>query len=88
MNHLIVRHKVADFPVWKSGYDAHLPARKQAGLKELKLLHVAADPNDVVLLFEVADVIMAKAFCESADLRAAMEAFGVVGPPEITFLTD
>jgi hypothetical protein len=40
MNYVLVRHKVADFSKkWKPVYDAYLPARQKAGLKEEHLLH-------------------------------------------------
>ena len=67
-NYLLVRHKVADFVVWKPGYDAHLPKRTEAGLTEKYLLKGADDPNEVVALFEAADLGRAKVFAESADL--------------------
>ena len=88
MNHLFVRHRVADFPKWKAGYDSHLPVRDEVGLKEIKLLQNVDDANDVTLLFEVADLAKARAFSSSDDLRNKMEEVGVVGPPEILFLTD
>lgn len=88
MNYLLIHHKVADFAHWKGAYDSHLSARQQAGLTEIKLLHHINDANDVVVLFEAADVTRAKAFSESDDLRAKMQEAGVVGLPEILFLTD
>ena len=88
MNYVLVRHKVADFAEWKAGYDSHLPVRDEVRLKEIKLLQNAEDANEVVVLFEAADVARAKAFCASDDLRNKMKEVGVVGPPEILFLTD
>jgi hypothetical protein len=68
VNYLLIRHKVADFESWKSGYDAHLVARQQAGLTEKHLLRNIEDRNEVLLLFEVANLDAAKRF---ADLRFA-----------------
>jgi hypothetical protein len=85
-SHLLIRHKVKDFPVWKEGYDAHLPKRAEAGLTEKYLLRGDSDPNEVILLFEVQDPSRAKAFCESADLRERMQKLGVVGQPDLYFL--
>ena len=48
MPHLLVRHKVSDFSKWKSAYDAHSPARKEAGLKEEHLRRNMDDPNEVI----------------------------------------
>jgi hypothetical protein len=73
MPYVLVRHKVSDFSKWKPAYDAHLPARQKAGLKEEHLLRNTDDPNEVVLLFEAKDIQKAKEFASSADLREAMQ---------------
>ena len=86
MPHLLVRHKVSDFSKWKSAYDNHSPARKEAGLKEEHLLRNLDDPNEVTLLFEVKDLKRAKEFGASANLRQAMQDAGVVDKPDIYFL--
>ena len=88
MNYVMVHHRVQDFGKWKVLYDAHLPARQQAGVKEVHLWHDADDPNDVTLLFEVSDLPRAKAFTESGDLREAMTKAGVIGKPETAYLKD
>lgn len=86
MNYLLIRHRVADFSRWKAAYDDHSGAREQAGLKEQELLHDIKDPNQVVLLFEVADIQKAQNFAESSDLREVMRAAGVTDKPDIYFL--
>lgn len=87
MNYILVHHTVSDFTKWKAGYDSHLPARTEAGVKEVKVLQGNDNPNEVVALFEVEDVAKAKAFISSDELRTAMREFGVVSTPEFTFLT-
>jgi hypothetical protein len=79
-------HKVADFSKWKPAYDAHLPARQKAGLKEAHLLRNTNDPNEVILLFEAADLQKAKEFAGSSDLRETMQNAGVIDKPDIYFL--
>jgi hypothetical protein len=86
MNYLLIRHRVADFSCWKAAYDDHSGAREQAGLKERELLHDIKDPNQVVLLFEVADIQKAQNFAESSDLREVMRVAGVTDKPDIYFL--
>ncbi len=86
MPHLLVRHKVSDFSKWKSAYDAHSPARREAGLKEEHLLRNMDNPNEVFLLFEVKDVEKAKEFGASANLREAMQDAGVVDKPDLYLL--
>jgi hypothetical protein len=78
--------KFSDFSKWKPAYDAHLPTRQKAGLKEEHLLRNTDDPNEVVLLFEAKDIQKAKEFASSADLREAMQNAGVVDKPDIYFL--
>ena len=86
-SYLLVRHKVRDFSEWKSGYDAHLPRRTEAGLTERHLLRGDNDPNEVFILFDTEDLSRAKAFTESQDLRETMRKVGVLDKPDIYFLS-
>jgi len=86
MPYVLVRHKVADFSKWKPAYDAHLPARQKAGLKEEHLLRNTDNPNEVILLFEATGLQKAKEFGASSDLREAMQKAGVIDKPDIYFL--
>ena len=88
MVHVLVRHKVQDFDQWKPAYDAHQQARAAAGLQELHLWRNGDDPNDIFLLFEAADVEEAKAFARSSDLKERMRDAGVMGAPDIFFLSS
>ncbi len=87
MSHMLIRHRVQDFKIWKTAYDAHRQFRSAAGLKDLHLWHNLDDPQEIFLLFEAADIAKAKAFAASADLKEKMTAAGVIGPPDIFFLT-
>jgi len=87
MAFMLTRAKVRDFNAWKPAYDAHQPARRDAGLTEKYLLRNADDPNEVFLLFEVQDLNRAKMFATSTDLRDRMQESGVVDKPDIYFLT-
>jgi heme-degrading monooxygenase HmoA len=86
MNHLLIRHKVADFAKWKRAYNAHAAVRHAAGLKELHLLRNVAVPNEVVILFAAANLAKAKALIASADMKVAMQKAGVIGKPDLCFL--
>ena len=85
-SYVLVRHKVRGFTEWKRGYDTHQPKRNAAGLSEKHVLRGASDPNEVILLFEAADLERARAFAQSADLRETMQKVGVVDKPDIYFL--
>ncbi len=86
MAHLLVRHKVKDFGSWKRVFDAHRPARKEAGLRDLYLWHDTDEANTITLLFDAADLAKARKFASSDDLRTKMREAGVVGAPDIFFL--
>lgn len=86
MPHLFVRHKVADYKVWRVGFDAHLAERQRAGLTDLHVYSTRDDPNDVVMMFTVLDMERAKAYTESDHLKQSMRQFGVIGKPEAVFL--
>lgn len=87
MAHMLIRHRVRDFDQWKAGYDSHRQVRAAAGLKDLHLWRNVDDPREIFLLFEAADVAKAKAFAKSAELKERMTAAGVIGPPDISFLS-
>jgi len=87
MAHMLIRHRVQDFDKWKSAYNEHQSVRVAAGLKDLRLWHNTDDLNDIFLLFEASDVAKAKAFAGSADLKEKMTSAGVIGKPEIFFLS-
>jgi len=86
--YMFVRHAVKDFTKWKPAFDADKSARQAAGLKELNLWRNADEPHEVILLFEVADLAKAKAFAASVEMRDKMTASGVMGRPEIVFLSE
>jgi len=86
MAFMLVRSKVRDFKTWKPAYDAHQPARNNAGLTEKYLLRNVDDANEIVILFEVQDLDRAKTFAASADLREKMQESGVIDNPDIYFL--
>lgn len=88
MSYILIRHKVADFSAWKKVYDAHLPLRQKAGLKQNQLLRGANGSNEVVILFTTSDVNRAKEFAEAEELRLTMQKAGVIGRPEVSFLED
>ncbi|HEX2695804.1 MAG TPA: cyclase [Acidobacteriota bacterium] len=87
MSHMLIRHRVHDFDKWKVAYDSHRQVRAAAGLKDLRLWRNVDDPREIFLLFEAADVAKAKAFAKSAELKERMTAAGVIGPPDISFLS-
>ena len=82
---LTIHHKVQDYTKWRVGYDAHETSRRSAGITNGRVFCNAEDPNDVVVLQDVADVAKARTWVASEDLKSAMQKAGVVGSPTIRF---
>ncbi len=82
---LSIHHKVKDYASWRKGYDEHEKSRLSAGLTNGRVFRGAEDPNDVLILQDVADVAKARAWLSGTDLKSAMEKAGVVGPHVVRF---
>jgi hypothetical protein len=82
--HLTIHHKVKDYAAWRKGYDDHEKARNAAGTNG-RVFRSAEDPNDVLILQDVADVAKARTRLGGDELKAAMTKAGVVGSPNVRF---
>jgi hypothetical protein len=82
---LTIHFKVKDYATWRTGYDGNEKSRTSAGITNGRVFRSAADPNDVVILQDVADVPKARSWFGSEDLKAAMQKSGVIGSPSIRF---
>jgi hypothetical protein len=80
---MIIHHRVRDYVTWRPFYDEHEQARVAATITNGKVFRGADNPNDIVILFDVADLAKARAFGASEDLKIAMNRAGVIGPPTI-----
>lgn len=86
MTLLIVQHKVRDYAAWRPAYDAHEPSRTGAGITKGRVYREVEFPNDLVLIFDVADAARARAWAAGDDLKNAMENAGVLGAPTVHFV--
>jgi len=80
---MFIHHKVRDYAEWRPAYDAHEPKRVEAGITNGRVYRKAEDPNDLVILLDVADVATARAWASGEDLKAVMQEAGVLGAPAI-----
>src|SRR5262245_35227671 len=62
---LVIHHKVRDYAAWRPIYDAHESSRSAAGITNGKVFRRAEEPNELVILFNVADVARARAWTAS-----------------------
>ena len=79
---VFVRHKVADYAAWKPVYDADLPRRNAAGLKEVGIYRESGDENMVLLIWEVENPEVMTEMLQSEDLAEKMKEAGVLTKPE------
>ena len=77
--------KVKDYAAWRKSYDGHEQNRHSAGITNGRVFRSAEDPNDVVILQDVADVAKARTWLGSDQAKAAMQNSGVIGSPSIRF---
>jgi hypothetical protein len=77
--------KVKDYSSWRKSYDEQEKSRLSAGITNGRVFRRAEDPNDLVVLQDVADVPKARSWFGSDDLKAAMQKSGVIGSPSIRF---
>ncbi len=82
---LTIHLKVKDFNAWRTTYNGREQNRISAGITNGRVFRNADDQNDVVILQDVADVVKARTWLGSAEMKAAMEKSGVLGSPSIRF---
>jgi len=82
---LTIHLKVKDFNAWRTSYNGREQNRVSAGITNGRVFRSADDPNDVVILQDVADVTKARTWLGSPEMKTVMEKSGVVGSPSIRF---
>lgn len=83
MSSVFIRHRVADFDLWKAAFDAHGSVRREHGLTDTSLLRDVQDANMVTIVLSTDDVAGARKFFASDALREAMSGAGVASQPEM-----
>ena len=82
---LTLHFKVKDFNAWQTSYNGNEKNRTSAGITNSKVFRSVADPNDVLLVQDVADVSKARTWLDSKEMKSMMEKSGVIGSPSIRF---
>jgi hypothetical protein len=82
---LTIHLKVKDYSTWRAAYDGREKGRLSAGISNGRVFRNAEDPNDVVILQDVADAARARSWLGSDEVKAAMLKNGVVGSPSVRF---
>lgn len=80
---LFARHTVADFEIWKKGYDSYAKEQKKAGVIKKSVYRSIDNPNEVTVIHDFKGLGRAKAFANSSELAELMVKIGVQGKPQI-----
>ncbi len=80
---LTVRHTVADYAAWRTGYDEAETIRKEHGCTAEHVFRTPGDPNDVFVTHDFPTVEDAQAFADDPALQSAMQRAGVTAAPRI-----
>jgi hypothetical protein len=82
---LTIHVKVKDYGTWRPAYDGHEKNRVSAGITNGRVFRSAEDPNDLLILQDVADVAKARSWLGSDEMKATMQKSGVIGSPTLRF---
>jgi len=83
---MMIHHEVANYAKWRPIFDADTSAQQAAGLSDPRVYRSVDDPNDVTVVFAMADPAKAKAFAAAKRLKDVMGNAGVKGKPVVQFL--
>jgi hypothetical protein len=85
---VIVRHKVRDFAAWKRFFLGDAKRQRDAGFTSWHLTRNKNDMNELVIIFECADLDKAKPMFSDPDLAEVMKKAGVLDEPTVFFLEE
>ena len=85
---VIVRHKVRDFEAWKPIFYADAKRQRDAGFTHWHLTRNRNDKNEVIVIFECADLDKAKPMFSDPALAEVMKRAGVVDQPTVLFVEE
>ena len=88
MAKVVVRHKVEDLGKWKSVYESLDSFHKENGVKRASVLRSADNPNELIVISELADMAAARRFAQLPGLKDAMQKAGVSDHPDIYFTEE
>jgi len=83
---VFIRHEVADYKVWKKGYDNFTSEQRKGGVYFQKVYQAIDNPNDVTVIHDFHSPEKAKAFMNNEKLIKYMKEIGVKSKPEIWYV--
>ena len=88
MIQVLVHQEVNDYRNWRAVFDAAIDFRQLGGERSCRVFCKSGDPNNLTLLFEWEDLDGAQRYMNSEELRDKMMQAGVIGIPEIQYLSE
>jgi quinol monooxygenase YgiN len=73
----LVRHRVADFDVWRKVYDGFAPIQAEHGVHAHQVLRSIENPNEVIVTHTFDSPEAAREFFATPELKEAMSQAGV-----------
>ena len=83
---IVISLNVADFDHWKAGFDAHAEDRAEAGLNAVAHQNID-DPNNAIVIGTAPSKEAFIRFFTSPEMQAVQKDAGVLGPPDLKFMT-
>jgi hypothetical protein len=82
---IVIKHKVADYDIWRKEYDAHDSVRQAYGIRHFVVGRGIYDSNTIIVMDVMNDVMKAKEFSVMPSLKEAMKKAEVTGKPEFGY---
>lgn len=82
---VVITHPVEDYATWEKGFEASGDMKKDHGWTGSEVYTVEGSANEVLVMEHFDTLENAQAFLSKPELKEAMEAAGVAGPPDIKF---
>lgn len=78
MTEFLCRNRVEDYTKWRTVFDSHAEAHREAGFKLLRVWRALDDPQNVFFLFEVESVEKAQEFIDDPAAAEGAAQAGVI----------
>lgn len=83
---MVTRHKVRDYDHWKSYFADGMKDAASWGMTNPRVFRSSDDPNELVILIDLADIDRAKTYMAKPEVGEIMKNAGVVDMPTWFYL--
>lgn len=84
----LMNFRVNDFKSWLKYFEDYEPKRREATVTSAIVWQAEGDPNNVRLLLECTDLAKLKRYGQSDELKQYFVKAGVIGTPEMYWLSN